>query len=522
MSKKYLSLDEAARMLSLAPEELVRLRERGEVRGFADRGTWKFKHEDVETLLRRRQADSSPELPLAAPELPLSGGKKADMGEQPTVIRRERAADHDHLLSEPESEPVHVDSDSDVRLTGSPDMDLDFNFDIEGDSDVKLTGLKNTNQNNIGTDPEIVINQPGSDSDVRLVRPDSDSDVKLTADSNSDVKLVGDATEMEVSLKPIDNEGGTDHDVTHKKQGQKENSDSDVKLVSSDSAIVGDVSLMDDDDDAIAIDFNPDANRQASVLDEESGVTLGQDSSLLLGESGISLAGPSDSGINLELNDDAGLTLAIDDESGISLDAGESGISLESVDSGISLESAESGISLEGDTRGGTVPMIDIFDDDDGGETHFEMDPLEDDDSGHMLGATGEMDVVDEAASDAIFDLDEDAEEEEDTGAHNFDDEDMDLEADSFEEEGDLDVFDADEGAFEETGTEGFTGAPVGRMRAAETEWSTATFVGLTIGSLLLLVCGVVMIDLVKNTATAATPNPVAGKVLEILGGLYK
>src|SRR3954462_14575127 len=64
MSKKYLSLDEAASMLGLPREEITRLREKGELRGFADRGTWKFKIEDIENLGRSRQADSDPEVPM--------------------------------------------------------------------------------------------------------------------------------------------------------------------------------------------------------------------------------------------------------------------------------------------------------------------------------------------------------------------------------------------------------------------------------------------------------------------------
>ncbi len=48
MAKKYLTLEEAARQLGMKPDELVRLRERSEIRGFADRGTWKFRSEDVE------------------------------------------------------------------------------------------------------------------------------------------------------------------------------------------------------------------------------------------------------------------------------------------------------------------------------------------------------------------------------------------------------------------------------------------------------------------------------------------
>lgn len=529
MSKKYLSLEEAARMLSLAPEELVRMREKGDVRGFADRGTWKFKHEDVESLLRRRQADSNPEVPLIDPaSLTPPPIKKfnPDLGEQPTIIRRDRPAENDDNLLSADDDNLSQDSDSDVRLVGGPEMDLDF--DVEGDSDVKLVGLRGGVPGNIGTDPEIPIKKLGSDSDVRLVRADSDSDVTLAGDhSDSDVQLIGGVTDDEISLKDLD-EGGTDHDINQKKAGKpaEHNSDSDVKLVSGNdsSPSIGDVSLLDDDDDAIAIDFEPDRSHQASVLDDESGISLGRDSSLLLGESGISLAGPNDSGINLELNDDDGLTLALDDDddSGISLDAGESGISLESADSGISLESAESGISLADDSHGGTVPMMDIFGDDDEAATQFDVASIKDEDSGYDMlagGATGEMNAVEDSVSDAVFDLDDD--QVEDVAANEYGEEEMDLEAGSFEEE-DLDVFDADEGAFQEAGAEGFAGAPSGRIRATEAEWDTATFVGLAIGSLLLLVCGVVMVDLVKNTATAATPNPIAGQVIELLGGLYK
>lgn len=49
--KKYLSLEEAAAMLDMTPDQLVRVRERGEIRGFADRGVWKFKTDDVKEFL---------------------------------------------------------------------------------------------------------------------------------------------------------------------------------------------------------------------------------------------------------------------------------------------------------------------------------------------------------------------------------------------------------------------------------------------------------------------------------------
>ncbi len=50
MSKKYYDLEEAAALLGMPKDQLNRLREQGQIRGFADRGTWKFRDEDVEKL----------------------------------------------------------------------------------------------------------------------------------------------------------------------------------------------------------------------------------------------------------------------------------------------------------------------------------------------------------------------------------------------------------------------------------------------------------------------------------------
>ncbi len=491
MTKKYLSLDEAARILGIAQEELVRLREKGEIRGFADRGNWKFKQDDVDSLARRRQADSSPEVPLYD-----AGDDANGLEEQPTTIRRHQLPDDKETAG----------SDSDVRLVGTPEASSPFGS-FDSDSDVKLFGGAGATGGVEGTDPQLPIFNLGSDSEVKLVRPASDSDVKLTAsDSDSDVKLVGGTTEPLVL--PNLGEGGTDSDIPM----LTSKSDSDVRLSGNDPN-ASDVSLL-DDDDAVAIDFDPDRSRHASVLDDESGIALtGADSSLLLGESGISLAGPSDSGIGLDLNDDddVGLTLALDDESGISLDAGESGISLEAIESGISL----SGSGIREDEHLGTVPMMDILDEDDD-HTNMEIPALDDDFDTSDADVTGVMDL--QSGGDDVFTLDDETDESSDF----YQEEDLDLESESFEEEHDLDVFDAGEDAFEGAETGGMVASGVGRFTATEAEWGTPTFVGLTLACVLLLVCGVVMIDLVKNTATANQLNPVSGKLIEMLGGAFK
>lgn len=48
--KKYLPLEVAANQLGITTEQLLALKNRGDIRGFADRGAWKFKSEDLDVL----------------------------------------------------------------------------------------------------------------------------------------------------------------------------------------------------------------------------------------------------------------------------------------------------------------------------------------------------------------------------------------------------------------------------------------------------------------------------------------
>src|SRR5262252_3246622 len=99
MSKKYLSIEEAAAHIGISTAELNRLREKGTIRAFADRGTWKFKEEDVEKLSRSRQADSDPDVPLHRPAAEEGSGadllfvEDDSMGDEPTIITKSPVGD---------------------------------------------------------------------------------------------------------------------------------------------------------------------------------------------------------------------------------------------------------------------------------------------------------------------------------------------------------------------------------------------------------------------------------------------
>jgi excisionase family DNA binding protein len=61
---QYYTLEEAARLLGTTPDEVKKMAERNELRPFRDRGSMRFRGQEVEELARRRGRGSDPELQL--------------------------------------------------------------------------------------------------------------------------------------------------------------------------------------------------------------------------------------------------------------------------------------------------------------------------------------------------------------------------------------------------------------------------------------------------------------------------
>ena len=195
-----------------------------------------------------------------------------------------------------------------------------------------------------GTAPEIEMmpadsgdaEEPQSGDSSEAIAPAESGIASIESGAMLSPLLADDSAESEF---PSDE--ATDQDVV---LDESEGRDSDVALLG--------------DDESLALDADGDDNEQASVLADESGISLTGDSSLMLAsESGISLEGPSDSGIALDAGEDEGITLALDNDSGISLSSGDSGISLEAA--------GDSGISLDDDSHSGTIPMMDAVGEED-------------------------------------------------------------------------------------------------------------------------------------------------------------
>ena len=370
MASKYLSIEETVELLGIPQDEITQLREAGELRGFADRGTWKFRTEDIEEFARSRQADSSEDGGLAAQDLlpvdddfdsqgttSLLDDDDEVSADQPTLLQP--SVDDEPLLS------IDDASDSDVRLV--IDAELEPEELGESDSDVRLVldedpvlGVSDS-EVQLVSDPQATDDMPGSDSDVKLVAADPlDATVIETPRGAEDLELTEISEESSLTLEPA--------------------ADSGISL------------------EAVA----------------ESGISLeGAD------ESGISLE-PSGSGV--ELGDvtiaDSGISLDLDDGSGIALDlnqkADETQLEVpalvdDSVDDGTDFEMA----GADDDNETSTDTSVLLFDDEDDADDYSatvvkKSDDVDIFDEFEDLDEDDDLDVVDDifGEDDELEDLD--------------------------------------------------------------------------------------------------------------------
>ncbi|MEM9701984.1 MAG: helix-turn-helix domain-containing protein [Planctomycetota bacterium] len=487
-AKKYLSLEEAAERLALPAEKVNALRADGELRGFADRGTWKFKADDIEEFGRSLQVNSDPDVPL------LDDGDSLEI-EMPDASDGGSALDDANTLE--------IQMPGDDGLADEPTI-VRGSADDASDSDVRLA----------------------VDSEVGDVADAPSGPIDLS-DSDSDVRLISDESSVLIS-------------------GGDEGSDSDVRLVAGDNSAIA---LADDDDSDVTLVGDSAASGSsavgASVLDDDQPEGGFEDSQLTLGaDSGIMLDSPLDSGIALEgtsgvsIRDDSDVSLA-DEGSGIALADDSSVISEDDLSGGedgssIILLGEDSGIALAGDSDAAAGLAASQL----GGATEADLEALDedgysvaDDDAGGadtsviLFEDDDEDDFADAESSDgqntSQFELEEDFDEFE------SDDDDETVRMSSAEmidaaSDDDMDVFEASDADFEDddfqSGASRAEFAPAGYAAAPEAEFDGVTVSLLSFATLALLVVGVLSFDLVRSMWGVNEPSTFSQTILDSIG----
>ena len=496
MAKKYLSIEEAASLLGLTVEQVKKAREQNDLRGFSDRGSWKFREQDIEEYRRTREADSSPDMPILSVGDDEGAIKLGASDSDVRLMADDLSFDDDDIKG-------LVGTGSDVRLSGDSGPKLESG---KGAKDARLTD---------------------SDSDVRLADGDDFSatiEMSVSAlDSDSDVKLFGAADLL-----------ASDSDSDVKLAVGPDKTDSDIRLASPGSR--GGLGLSPDDSDL-------------KLLNRGSSTRAGQP------DSGISLE-VRGSGLNLN-SDESGISLELD--SGISLEADDSGISLESYDdrntpsddSGISLDAGDSGISLDLDDvpspapvdMSRTMPMqaipsarkslpeigrtteLEVPTAGVGRESEFELAGLDDDDSvGTSTSVlTFDDDETPNARTVAASALSSSSVEEEMIDDSYSDGGDEDYEEESYDEyDADSADIDGDEEGFE-VGTTSVSGATAGFARRSDVDWGIPVKTMIGLSAVIAVLCSVVGIELMRTMWIWTQPgaDAPASAILDLLGSIF-
>ncbi len=236
---RFLELNDAAKILGVSPEQLIEMRQKGDIHGYRDGASWKFKPEEVTRVKDEMAAggtsDSSYELALEPP-----------------------LADDDESSGDLDSVSILV---SDEALGKSPPT-----------SSSTIIGKKKAGQSPADSDIKLADDKPGSG--LNLLDEAGSSDLKLSGGSG----VLGG---KEAALKSPQ-AGGTG-DLSLASETPASLGSDALKMNTIDLGEESALSLGEDSDDLVL-----------------GGSGIGSDVSLDPGGSGINIGKPSDSGLSLE------------------------------------------------------------------------------------------------------------------------------------------------------------------------------------------------------------------------------
>ncbi len=296
---QFYTLEEAARVLGMSPEDLQAKAQHREIRAFMDSGSWRFRVADIDELARRRGLGSDPDFSLSDPELSLSSlDLPTEQGSGEIDLSEFQLGTAKPSLGQPTTDmpSFNDDVDRDVLLD---DLSVPPSLGSASNSSSTILGMGGA-----GKMP--------SDSDIRVVPEGfgaSDSDVRLSpisgigaphggikTPSDSDVTLVNDEGSMPDF--PLPNPGDT-----AVRQSPMTGSSAEVQAPPGDSDFdLNPSSMIDALQPESGSDFELSALDASEEFDQPS-VSVGP------GDSDVTAAAPADSGVNLGRPSDSGINL---------------------------------------------------------------------------------------------------------------------------------------------------------------------------------------------------------------------
>jgi excisionase family DNA binding protein len=357
MPQQYYTLEQAAQILHINPEQLKEMARKKEIRAFQDRSGWRFRSQEIDEMARERGYGSDPELPLGdtgKKQAGDSGGKdvfnfsletdestEIPIGREPPSNKPSRSDSGSRKTSASKS-PPKASSDSDVRLV------LDG-----GDADfAPASKAPASPPPKVGSSKSRMAPPAKDDSGVRIVPLDqpSDSDVKISPSSphDSDIPIgkqpAKKPSDSDIRIEEVGRGGSSEQMVTEEIDLDAEQRKADAARSKTtkyrpkpgSSSVLPTTSPFELSENDIDMDGPtiPPPNRspkksetdsssdfELKPLDESSSPLELSDEEVNLGEltggknaSGINLQDPADSGISLEQqgSDEMQLDLSLD------------------------------------------------------------------------------------------------------------------------------------------------------------------------------------------------------------------
>ena len=293
-------------MLGLTPDQLVEMRSNGEIHGYRDGGSWKFKSEEIERVkgeIASGGGSDSGTIPFGD----LGDLTGPDAGEEDAgpilVSGTGGGAKSNTVIGDSAETPV---ADSDLRLTSGSELTIkpevvgtdlklvsfDSSMSLDDESEISLDAGPKKGGSSIDSDVALVAGV-GNDTDVKLI-PDTGSNKNLKSSPNLAAEVLGDS---DAAMKGPSTSGTG---VLAGRSGIKGPGSTGLGTGELDIALDSELALSDDDEMVLG------------------GSGIGSDLTLNSAESGINLSSPTDSGLSLEA--DSGISLQTPTDSGLSLE----------------------------------------------------------------------------------------------------------------------------------------------------------------------------------------------------------
>ena len=360
MASKFVPLEQAAEQLGISPEKLVEMRSNGDIHGYRDGGSWKFKAEEIERVAAElgtsASADDSLDDLLADDSIELS---ETEPGGSSVLVSNEGDPDDDRPSSTVigQSGSADLGADSDLRLIPdeeSGDVSLVSSDDQSGDglapdSDMLVADNKQGSLSEGSEDLSLSVDDAlasddglgdleASSADLTLTQSDAGTDSGVAGTGSSglgsddlDLQLSDDSSGLDdLGSDKLSLSGGTGglSAGSDDLQLSSGSGSGDLELISGSESGELDLSLGSGtgelDDVAGSDDLELGGDELA--LDDDDDLVLGGSDLALTGDSGINLGSPTDSGLSLEeeplevASSASALELPEDDDEIIALD----------------------------------------------------------------------------------------------------------------------------------------------------------------------------------------------------------